>query len=86
MDDYIIPAPENDDEESDGGPKFGRGGERMILLKAEEAGKDDFELILVRSWEAQDFIERVDTANGEPMQMKNIPNVGYRKVTIEVKE
>ena len=35
----------------------GAKGTRTIVIKAEKAGSDNFELVYVRSWEYKDFIE-----------------------------
>ena len=35
----------------------GAKGTRTIVIKAEKAGSDNFELVYVRSWEYNDFIE-----------------------------
>ena len=63
--------------------KNGVTGIRTIVLKAEKAGTDVFELVLVRSWEVQDFIE-ARAANGEPVKMNEVPNVEYHLIRINV--
>ena len=35
----------------------GAKGTRTIVIKADKAGSDTFELVYVRSWEYKDFIE-----------------------------
>ena len=63
----------------------GHGGKRAIVLKADKVGSDDFELVLVRSWEFKNFVERT-TSNGGVFKMKDVPNAGYRKVTLTVQK
>ena len=63
----------------------GTGGVRSILLKAEVSGQQDFEIILVRSWEVQDFVEN-HNASGDLISISDIPNAGYKKVTINVNQ
>ena len=63
MDDFLSKNAEVDPSEAN----VGAGGTRTILLKGEKAGSEDFELILVRSWEFQDFVNRVDPENGAPV-------------------
>ena len=82
MDDFLSKNAESDESTAN----VGSGGTRTILLKGEKAGSEDFELILVRSWEFQDFIDRVDANNGTQVKISTIPNVGYRKVTVNVQE
>ncbi len=74
MDDYT--------QEKQGDTSAGASGYRAIVLRAEKAGSTDFEAIYVRSWEYKDFIERAQSA--EPLKMKEIPNAGYRKLSITV--
>ena len=82
MDTYV-PFSESASE-LDGSPA-GAGGTRSILLKAERSGTKKFEAILVRSWEVEDFLE-THTAKGEPITISQIPNVGYKSVTINVNQ
>ncbi len=63
----------------------GVAGVRTILLKGQKEGSHEFELINVRSWEVQDFLETHD-ASGEAISIKDIPNAGYRKVTVNVRQ
>ena len=58
----------------------GAKGYRNIVIKAEKAGSETFELVYVRSWEYKDFIER--SSNGSPVSMKDVPNAGYRKIVL----
>ena len=58
MDDYIREPTTLDGEDDEGPVKAGGKGLRTILLKAEKGGFEDFELILVRSWEFQNFVEK----------------------------
>ena len=64
----------------------GAKGTRTIVIKAEKAGSDNFELVYVRSWEYKDFIETQQAKNGAPIAMKDVPNQGYRKITVNVSE
>ena len=77
MDDF---STQNDDG------AVGSTGTRTIVVRAEKAGSDDFEVIYVRSWEYKDFVEQTQATNGQAVPMKEIPNGGYRKVTIKVSE
>ena len=77
MDDYV--------ESYNPDAKSGMSGVRSLLLKGENAGSDDFELVLVRQWEVQDFVDTVDE-HGQPIQMKDVPNAGYKKITINVSD
>ena len=64
----------------------GAAGKRTIVLRGDQIGQEEFELILVRSWEFKDFVE-VANSNGQILKMKDIPNaVQYRRVIITVKE
>ena len=64
----------------------GAAGKRTIVLRADQIGQEEFELVLVRSWEFKDFVE-VANSNGQIVKMKDIPNaVQYRRVVITVKE
>ena len=75
MDNYVEdPNPE---------AKTGMAGVRTLLLKGEKKGTDDFELVLVRLWEVQDFIEATD-GTGKAIMMKDVPNAGYKKVSVTV--
>ena len=60
--------------------KHGNGGIRTLVLKAEKAGEQDFEVVLVRSWEVPDFIEERNVS------MKGLANAGYAKITVVVRE
>ena len=64
----------------------GAKGYRTIVIKAEKAGTDNFELVYVRSWEYKDFVETKRAANGSPVAMKDVPNSGYRKISLQVSE
>ena len=78
MDDYS--SPKSADEEN----PVGTAGKRTIVLRAENEGQEEFELILVRSWEYKDFVETT-TSNGQTISMKDVPNVAqYKKVVISV--
>ena len=83
MDTYV---PYNSDSASelDGSPA-GAGGTRSIQLKATRSGTKKFEVILVRSWEVEDFLE-THTAKGEPITISQIPNFGYKSVTVNVNQ
>ena len=90
MDDFTEPKSDSDsnyDGEEDGPEGIGMTGvtgSRTIVLRAEKEGRDEFELVLVRSWEYKDFIE---SKSGEVApKMKDVPNAGYRKLAITVKE
>ncbi len=64
----------------------GAKGSRTIVIKAEKAGSEDFELVYVRSWEYKDFVETKRAGNGAPVAMKDVPNAGYRKISLQVSE
>ena len=51
----------------------GAAGKRTIVLRADQIGQEEFELVLVRSWEFKDFVE-VANSNGQIVKMKDIPN------------
>ena len=51
----------------------GAAGKRTIVLRGDQIGQEEFELILVRSWEFKDFVE-VANSNGQIVKMKDIPN------------
>ena len=78
MDDFAQEA------EADG--MVGGKGIRTIVIKAEKAGTENFEVIYVRSWEYKDFVETKRSSNSAPVAMKDIPNSGYRKIAITVSE
>ena len=78
MDDFI----QEEGQEGMAGAK----GARTIVIKAEKAGSEDFELVYVRSWEYKDFVETKRAANGATVAMKDVPNAGYRKISIQVSE
>ena len=81
MDDFTEQAQSGNGENPVGTP-----GKRTIVLRADQLGQEEFELILVRSWEFKDFVE-VSNSNGQIVKMKDVPNaVQYRKVVITVKE
>ena len=40
---------------------MGAPGKRTIVLRADQLGQEDFEVILVRSWEFKDFIETTNS-------------------------
>ena len=81
MDDFTEQAQSVNGENPVGTP-----GKRTIVLRADQLGQEEFELILVRSWEFKDFVE-VSNSNGQIVKMKDVPNsVQYRKVVITVKE
>ena len=81
MDDFTEQAQSGNGENPVGTP-----GKRSIVLRADQLGQEEFELILVRSWEFKDFVE-VSNSNGQIVKMKDVPNaVQYRKVVITVKE
>ena len=63
----------------------GSGGVKSILLNSERSGTKNFELILVRTWEVEDFLE-THTADGEPITISQIPNAGYKSVTVNVNQ
>ncbi|TNV75295.1 hypothetical protein FGO68_gene14007 [Halteria grandinella] len=75
MDNYV--------EDANPASQAGVAGLRTLLLKGEKAGTDDFELVYVRLWEVQDFVEATDS-NGKAIEMKDVPNAGYKKITVTV--
>ena len=80
MDDFSQPKP------ADEVNPVGASGKRTIVLKAEKEGQEEFELILVRSWQFKDYVQNI-TSNGQAVSMKDVPNaVQYRKVVITVQE
>ena len=89
MDDFTEPKSDSGvDGESDGDmpeglSMTGVAGRRTVVLRADKEGRDEFELVLVRSWEYKDFIE---SKAGEAIKMKDVPNAGYRKLVFTVKE
>ena len=81
MDDFTEQA-----QGANGENPVGAAGKRTIVLRADQIGQEEFELVLVRSWEFKDFVE-VANSNGQIVKMKDIPNaVQYRRVVITVKE
>jgi predicted secreted protein len=81
MDDFTEQA-----QGANGENPVGAAGKRTIVLRGDQIGQEEFELILVRSWEFKDFVE-VANSNGQILKMKDIPNaVQYRRVIITVKE
>ena len=84
---YSVQMDDFTQEEGQGGMGMaGVKGSRTIVIKAEKAGSEDFELVYVRSWEYKDFVETKSAANGAPVAMKEVPNEGYRKISITVSE
>ena len=68
MDDFTEQA-----QGANGENPVGAAGKRTIVLRAEQIGQEEFELVLVRSWEFKDFVE-VANSNGQIVKMKDIPN------------
>ena len=58
---------------------------RTLLLKGEKAGTDDFELVYVRLWEVENFVEAFES-NGNVINMQDVPNAGYKKIKVTVAE
>ena len=63
----------------------GAGGIRSVVLKAEKAGTQGLEAILVRSWEANQFVESTDL-DGQHVDIKSIPHVDYKNLIVTVSE
>ena len=76
---YTVPIDDYSQQSKEGN---GAAGVRTIVLKIEKAGSENFELIYVRSWEMDTFVDTARSENGSPVAMKNIPNEGYRKISI----
>ena len=68
MDDFTEQA-----QGANGENPVGAAGKRTIVLRADQIGQEEFELVLVRSWEFKDFVE-VANSNGQIVKMKDIPN------------
>ena len=81
MDDFTE-AKSNSNSTVDETP-VGMAGHRTVVLRADKEGRDEFELVLVRTWEFKDFI---DSNAGQPLKMKDVPNAGYRKLILTVRE